>query len=555
MKVTFLDNNKKYSPDLHLTQLNCVSTKKNIVAWRNDKIFFQVGVFLSQFEKITIEMKESSDFSIETHLIEKTKAYVGPYLGYGDKKRPLPLETLKNYRQVLDIVKPYKIQTLEPGFHLFSITLHTGSNIDQQEITKKILFKSKYKTIELSLNIKVLSFLLPKPKKFHKIFNMEFWQYPYRVAEYYKIIPFSEKHFSLLRQELKFYKDLGGITTTASICEEPWGGQTYSESKIHYPSMIKWIKQKESFIFDYHDFDAWIEFNQSIGLAKKIRLFTIAPWHNYIYFYENDKLIQEYQPLGSDKFKAIWIEFLKDLFSHLKEKNWLDICYLGIDERGISEEVFSILQELKDKFDIKFNLFGCVDNLKKYQHFLYKFKDLAISDVSIFSEKLRHQLPIKKVEQEISLYSCTEHFPGNYIYSIPIESFWSILIAGKNSNGFLRWAYDAWVKEPTIDGTHNAFEAGDCFFVYPQNNGNFYSSLRLMKMEEALIIIIKMRIILNIVPKYQKNVENIFSVLNEPTIITDHPYEENEKLKKIEAEVNEFQKLFLELQLSLFQKG
>ena len=41
-----------------------------------------------------------------------------------------------------------------------------------------------------------------------------------------------------------------------------------------------------------------------------------------------------------------------------------------------------------------------------------------------------------------TLYSCTEHQPGNFSLSAPVESYWSIINAGKSETaGFLRWAY------------------------------------------------------------------------------------------------------------------
>ena len=67
-----------------------------------------------------------------------------------------------------------------------------------------------------------------------------------------------------------------------------------------------------------------------------------------------------------------------------------------------------------------------------------------------------------------TLYSCTEHIPGNFSLSMPAESYWSVINAGKlETAGFLRWAYDAWVENPLEDATHNAFEPGDCFLLYP----------------------------------------------------------------------------------------
>ncbi len=69
---------------------------------------------------------------------------------------------------------------------------------------------------------------------------------------------------------------------------------------------------------------------------------------------------------------------------------------------------------------------------------------------------------------QTTVYTCVGHFPNSFTYSMPGESYWSVFFsAAQGANGFLRWAYDAWVKDPLRDTTHISFESGDCFLVYP----------------------------------------------------------------------------------------
>ena len=74
---------------------------------------------------------------------------------------------------------------------------------------------------------------------------------------------------------------------------------------------------------------------------------------------------------------------------------------------------------------------------------------------------------------------------------MPAESYWTIFFsAAQGANGFLRWAYDAWVQDPLRDTTHVSFESGDCFLVYPDEPDAAKpitkSSVRLEKLAQGL---------------------------------------------------------------------
>ena len=115
-----------------------------------------------------------------------------------------------------------------------------------------------------------------------------------------------------------------------------------------------------------------------------------------------------------------------------------------------------------------------------------------------------------------TLYSCTEHRPGNFSLSAPMESYWSIVNAGKaGTAGFLRWAYDAWVADPLNDATHNAFEPGDCFLIYPAEKDaadkTCKSSVRLERMAEGVRDVNKLRLIEKEVPELSEEIETLYA--------------------------------------------
>jgi hypothetical protein len=83
--------------------------------------------------------------------------------------------------------------------------------------------------------------------------------------------------------------------------------------------------------------------------------------------------------------------------------------------------------------------------------------------------------------------------------------------AARGYNGFLRWAYDAWPADPSRDGRHTLWPAGDCFLVYPGGN----SSLRLEKLREGITDFEKIRILKQLATRStDKNVKKLIDELN-----------------------------------------
>ena len=182
------------------------------------------------------------------------------------------------------------------------------------------------------------------PDNYRDTFDIELWQYPYTSAEYYNVEPFSDEHLEIMKSSMELYKKAGGHAITASIIEDAWDGQTYSANDVHYPSMIKWIKNGDSFTYDYTDFDKWVSFNKSLGIGDKIVLYSVAPWHNSFTYWENGKLVKEGFSVGSTRYTTLWTDFLTDLAAHLTEKGWFDDSYIGIDERGFSGTAFDLIE-------------------------------------------------------------------------------------------------------------------------------------------------------------------------------------------------------------------
>ena len=315
---------------------------------------------------------------------------------------------------------------------------------------------------------------------------------------------------------------------------------------VHYPSMIKWIKNGDSFTYDYTDFDKWVSFNKSLGIGDKIVLYSVAPWHNSFTYWENGKLVKEGFSVGSTRYTTLWTDFLTD---HLTEKGWFDDSYIGIDERGFSGTAFELIESVKNKDGKCLKTAGAMDSFVEKKDLAMRVTDLNVGDTAAAAHPADFEQLVKDREAKglrTTLYSCTGHRPGNFSLSAPVESYWSIVNAGKSGTaGFLRWAYDAWVEDPLNDTTHSKFEPGDCFLIYPDEktaqNPISRSSVRLERMAEGVRDVNKLAVIKKEAPQLADQIQKLYAGIlttaqgGHPAFLTDA------QITTLSAEMDTFQ--------------
>ena len=490
---------------------------ESVDLWRNDTTFSQLSLtsYEASLNAIQVEVGafksatgEKFAGSIASYFIDSTQAYTNLPAATrhdGDEEPPAghrmeANEILSDYstinmpaESVLNIwLAIHTTKDTAPGIYQGSISIHTA-------ITKKALV--------FPLTIEVHDFILPEIVTDPERFDIELWQNPYALAEYYDVEPFSEEHLVILKPHMEKYQSLGGQAITTTISEEPWNGQTYSKNTIRFPSMVKWTRKKDgSFTFDYTHFDRWVKFNLELGLAAKIVCYSIVPWNDAVIFYDEatDKQETIRYEIGDEQYLELWRAFLTDFVKHTTDEGWFDRIYIGIDERGFHQAAFDLIDEFTNDAGEKFKVSGAMDNIQQNQEWAMLVNDLTVGTVPIkempayFAELCEKR---KAAGLKTTVYSCTGHKPGNFALSAPGESYWTMLFAYlAGAEGFLRWAYDSWVEEPLVDSTHRMFEAGDCFLIYPGQKTSEQpvprSSTRLEKLAEGVRAVNKLMILL-----------------------------------------------------------
>lgn len=493
--------------DIHANthDMSNVKRTEKISVWKNDIVLSQISLMNNSSNPIEVEVRTKEFTSekgykietknIEIYSIKKVKAYT-KMPGYASYTRPVP----EGDRQEVDEVLIPQIRITIPakGQQTVLVKIHTPSEVRAGEYfgDVELLNKTDSESHPLSYDLEVLDIVLPDSSSFKDTFSIDLWQNPFAVAEYYDVKPFSSEHLKILEPHMKLYKEIGGDTITASIVEDSWVGQTYSKYDIKFPSMIKWIKTENNTLeFDYSDLDRWLKFNIDLDIGNKIVLYGLAPWNEKIIFFDKKSNSYLELPINQENESFDWLkEFLIDLSTHIKKHYNKQSIYLGIDERGFDKNLLDLIFQVNEEYESNFKLTGAVNNLEETKDVIDLFDEISINlavtkdHLDIVERIMRER---KKLNLKTTLYSCTGNKPGNFSLSAPGESYWTIIYGYLlGCDGYLRWAYDSWVENPLEDTTHNAFEAGDCFLVFPDEkdteNPITRSSLRYEKLSEGM---------------------------------------------------------------------
>jgi hypothetical protein len=314
---------------------------------------------------------------------------------------------------------------------------------------------------EYKLNIALTVVDRTLPSAEHWKFRLDFWQHPASIARVHHVPLWSDEHFNLMRKYYTLLANAGQRVITASIVDEPWGHQTYDD----YPSLIKWTKKKNgSWVYDYTLFDRYIAFVMSCGIKERINCYSMVPWKIAFKYY--DEALQQDTVftggIGTAEYNIFWRSMLTSFTAHLKEKGWFDITAIAMDERPMEamKSVIALLKTVDPAW--KISLAG------DYHPEIEKdIDDYCVASRWTFPDNV---LTARKQQGKASTWytCCTEKYPNMFTFSPPDEAVWTgWYTAASNMDGFLRWAYNSWTKDPLTDSRFTAWPAGDTYQVYP----------------------------------------------------------------------------------------
>lgn len=343
--------------------------------------------------------------------------------------------------------------------------------------------KNKDLEIELAIQDKVL----PPASEWN--YHLDLWQHPSAVARAQNLELWSDEHFEAMKPLYKMLANAGQKVITANVNKDPWNNQCFDK----YEDMIIWTKNSDgSWTYDYTIFDKWITFMMDeIGIKKMINCYSIVPWNNELCYKDETtgEIVTVKADPGTKEFDEMWAPFLSDFAKHLKERGWLEITNMAMDERNPKDMDIAIEMIQKAAPGLGISL---ADNHRSYHKYPF------IKDISVGAEV---QVPLEDVEMRrakelnTTYYVCCAHeFPNVFTFSAPADatySAWYAIAAGYD--GILRWAYNSWVENPLTDSRFRTWPAGDTYVVYPDAR----SSIRFERLIEGVQDVEKIRILRN----------------------------------------------------------
>lgn len=318
---------------------------------------------------------------------------------------------------------------------------------------------------------------LPTPDKW-KI-HLDLWQYPYSVARWHDVEPWSPEHFALLRPLMQRLAAAGQKCITTTVLDEAWNGQTYDA----YPSMVRWIRGRDGKMrYDYSALDAWVSFmHDEIGIRGQISCYTMIPWHLKVRFF--DESTGRYDSIkaipGTPEYAALWAPFLKDFHAHMQQRGWAEKTCISIDERP--DAYVRAARELLKENAPSFRIASAVDKPSDLTREVFYISPVLTHAGSALGELLQER---RKAGKITTFYVCLHPIkPNTFTFSPPAEAEWLGFFAAANQlDGFLRWAYNAWNRNPFESTDFVKWPSGDCFLVYPGNR----SSIRFERLRDGI---------------------------------------------------------------------
>ena len=354
--------------------------------------------------------------------------------------------------------------------------------------------------------------------------ELELWQYPYSSNRYYSGKT-TEEYFGSgvegmwkthldpgyeagLISQIRLYAAAGGKSVTTTIVEDPWNSQTPDP----YPSMIKWTRKVDGeFSFDYSDFGYWVALNGDNGVDGRILAFSISDWANRVTYFDEtaERVVTEDLTPGSSRWKEVWGVFLRSFMDYTTETGVFDRVYMAMDERPaeVAESVLNLVESVRNDKGECFRTALAVYTFET-EYLFDRVTDLSLA-LNMDAEKVkkiaehRHSLGLTT-----TLYTCGAQFSA--LESRPIEGLYTLWYCRKcGTDGFLRWALDAFNADPLRSSSHRLFAAGDIYLIYPdETDGTMTarSSPRFEKLAEGCRDVSKFDYLWNAVPERRADI-------------------------------------------------
>ena len=312
------------------------------------------------------------------------------------------------------------------------------------------------------IRLTVADRVLPPPREWK--YFLDLWQHPWSVARVAGVKPFSPEHYAAMRPVYELLATAGQKCITVSLLEQPWNHQCYD---AYHAMVVKRRAADGTWSYDYSVFDAYVAFAESCGIGPDIACYTMCPWGDLVDWIGPDgQEARTAAPPGSDFFREYWTAFLKDFAKHLEEKGWLGRTFIAMDERRPADvrKIVDLVRAVAP--GLKISMPGDLSP--------EEVTDLGFDNYCSGLQKVTPEFcELAKTRREKGLVTtcyvcCGPSRPNTFLSTNAGEAYWlGLYPATAGLDGFLRWAWNSWGREPKKDGSYGFWRAGDVYLCYP----------------------------------------------------------------------------------------
>lgn len=461
-----------------------VSASQSLTGWRGERVSAQIMLWTKQgaegVECRVSDLKSAAGVlpaeNVQTRFVRYTIAEEQTY-SYKKSGNTFSSADMLDSLARFDMAE----RSTRPVWVTITIPQDTPAGIYRGKITVSHNGRGKLK---LPIELEVVDRTLGAASGWD--YHLDLWQHPSAVARTHNVELWSDEHFEVMKPIMQLLANAGQKVITATLNKDPWNHQCYDA----YENMINWTLCKNGeWHYDYAVFDKWVSFMLDLGIGKMINCYSMVPWNNELEYFDEAKgeTITVKADPGTKIFKQMWTPFLKDFTRHLREKGWLSITNIAMDER--KPEAMDAAAELLQECAPELN-FALADNHKSYKRYtMMRDVCVAIHHPADHSDIVMRR---EKGHNTTFYICCVPSYPNTFTCSEPFESEllgWYCVAA--DYDGMLRWAYNSWPENPHLDSSFGNWMSGDTYFVYPYAR----SSIRFEKLIDGIEVAEKIRVL------------------------------------------------------------
>ncbi len=332
-------------------------------------------------------------------------------------------------------------------------------------------------------------------------FEVDFWQFPISVADYYGVKPWGEAHWKRIEEMLISLKGINQKSLTISIF---W--DLYNTKLRPLDEMMIQVSRKEdgNYAYDFSNLEKYILKGEEMGVADRISIHNLFPWNqNYYYYDVRSKVVKEVNAApNSEAYRKFFAPLIMATCEFLERKNWKSKTYWVIDERDPSQTIIlkNWINQIAPEF--KFSFAGRLSPALAKQ-----MEEYALPvNVSLDSEQYASRVGVNG--RTLLYTSCFEQSnqPNSLMTSDLRDIYFLTHLANiRGYQGILHWAYNLWSNQIKTSAIYSDVPSGDAHLIYPDGE----LSIRYLVFQDAIEEIGKFQLISKI-----KNSNSIRQAMN-----------------------------------------